>query len=71
MGAAGVAYGVYIAVDQALMIEVLPSNSSHVKDMSILNIANTAPQFIPPASAASLLASGSATADCSSSRAVR
>lgn len=58
IGIAGFAYGIYIAVDQALMSEVLPDHSSHGKDMGILNVANTAPQFIAPGIAAIALGSG-------------
>jgi MFS family permease len=58
IGAAGLAYGVYIAVDQALMSDVLPNDSSHGKDMGILNVANTAPQFIAPGIAGLALGTG-------------
>ncbi|MDT0234853.1 MFS transporter [Curtobacterium sp. BRB10] len=58
IGAAGLAYGVYIAVDQALMSDVLPSDAEHGKDMGILNIANTAPQFIAPGLAGIALGTG-------------
>lgn len=44
----GFAYGMYIAVDQALLAEVLPSAENRGKDMGILNIANTGPQIIAP-----------------------
>jgi MFS family permease len=54
----GLAYGVYIAVDQALMSDVLPSRGSHGKDMGILNIANTAPRFLAPAIAGIALGTG-------------
>lgn len=55
---AGFAYGVYIAVDQALMSDVLPDHASHGKDMGILNVANTAPQMIAPALASLALGIG-------------
>lgn len=58
VGVAGLAYGVYIAVDQALMSEVLPDDANHGKDMGILNIANTAPQFIAPGVAGLVLGAG-------------
>jgi len=38
----------YIAVDQALLAEVLPDAENQGKDMGILNIANTGPQIIAP-----------------------
>ncbi|MFD4987774.1 MFS transporter [Streptomyces sp. NPDC058372] len=44
----GFAYGIYIAVDQALMSDVLPNHQHHGRDMGILNVANTAPNFIAP-----------------------
>ncbi|MEU7749593.1 MFS transporter [Nonomuraea sp. NPDC049158] len=48
LGVGGFAYGIYIAVDQALLTEVLPSNDDRAKDMGILNIANTGPQILAP-----------------------
>jgi MFS family permease len=44
----GFAYGMYIAVDQALLAQVLPDAENQGKDMGILNIANTGPQIIAP-----------------------
>ncbi|WP_282947746.1 MFS transporter [Cellulomonas endometrii] len=44
----GFAYGIYIAVDQALLAEVLPSAEDRAKDLGILNIANTLPQVVAP-----------------------
>jgi len=58
IGFAGLAYGVYIAVDQALMTDVLPNDAAHGKDMGILNIANTAPRFVTPALAALAFSTG-------------
>ncbi|QFU92484.1 MFS transporter [Amycolatopsis sp. YIM 10] len=55
---AGVAYGFYIAVDQALMSDVLPDQASHGKDMGILNVANTAPSLIAPGIASLALGAG-------------
>lgn len=48
LGVGGFAYGIYVAVDQALLTEVLPSNDDRAKDMGILNIANTGPQILAP-----------------------
>ena len=48
LGVGGFAYGIYIAVDQALLAEVLPNADDRAKDMGILNIANTLPQVIAP-----------------------
>lgn len=53
----GFAYGIYIAVDQALLAEVLPSADDHAKDLGILNIANTLPQVFAPVVAGALVSS--------------
>ncbi|MCC4909225.1 MFS transporter [Microbacterium sp. cx-59] len=52
----GFAYGIYIAVDQALLAEVLPSADDRAKDLGILNIANTLPQVLAPVVAGALVA---------------
>jgi MFS family permease len=44
----GFGYGIYTAVDIALVIAVLPSARDRGKDMGIINIANTLPQVIAP-----------------------
>ncbi|MER5637930.1 MFS transporter [Kitasatospora sp. NPDC002227] len=49
MAFGGLGYGAYLAVDQALMAEVLPDQEHRAKDLGILNIANTAPQIAGPA----------------------
>ena len=59
----GLAFGIYYAVDAALMSEVLPSSESRARDLGILNMANTGGQVLAPA-ASSLLWSGSASASC-------
>lgn len=41
-------FGAYMAVDAALMSEVLPSNASYAKDLGVLNIAATLPQTLGP-----------------------
>lgn len=50
MGAAilGIGYGVYLAVDFALLTQVLPSAASRGKDMGVINVANSLPQVIAP-----------------------
>lgn len=45
----GLGFGCYQAVDAALMADLLPSESSHGKDLGVLNIAATLPQTIGPA----------------------
>ena len=47
-GVAGTGYGIYIAVDQALNVDVLPSQEEAGKDLGILNLANTVGQVLAP-----------------------
>lgn len=44
----GLGYGVYLAVDQALITQVLPTAADRARDLGVINIANTAPQIIAP-----------------------
>lgn len=44
----GMGFGCYMAVDGALMTEVLPSEGSYAKDLGVLNIASTLPQTVGP-----------------------
>jgi len=48
----GLGFGVYLAVDIALITQVLPSASDRGKDLGIFNIANTLPQVLVPIVAA-------------------
>jgi MFS family permease len=48
----GIGYGVYIAVDNALITQVLPSPEHRARDLGIINSANTGPQALAPAIAA-------------------
>jgi MFS family permease len=52
---AGFGYGMYLSVDQALMVEVLPKSGTEAKDLGFLSIANTAPIVLGPLAAAGLL----------------
>jgi MFS family permease len=52
----GIGYGVYMAVDTALVTEVLPAAAHRGKDLGIVNIANAAPQVLAPALAAPVVA---------------
>jgi MFS family permease len=52
----GIGYGVYMAVDTALVTEVLPAAADRGKDLGIVNIANAAPQVLAPAMAAPVVA---------------
>jgi MFS family permease len=51
----GIGFGMYIAVDAALVTLVLPSANNRAKDMGIVNIANTLPQSLAPALAAFII----------------
>ncbi|SMG20782.1 MFS/sugar transport protein [Agreia pratensis] len=51
----GVGYGAYLAVDVALMVDVLPSAGDAGKDLGTLNVATNIPQAITPVVAATLL----------------
>lgn len=58
---ASIGFGVYMAVDQALVVDVLPDRETHAaKNLGVLNIANAVPQSIAPAVAPLLLAIGNA-----------
>lgn len=52
----GIGYGVYLAVDFALLTQVLPSAASRGKDMGVINVANSLPQVIAPIIAFPLVA---------------
>jgi MFS family permease len=52
----GTGYGVYMAVDTALVTQVLPAAADRGKDLGIVNIANAAPQVLAPAMAAPVVA---------------
>jgi len=51
----GMGYGCYIAVDQALITQVLPKAHDRAKDLGIINIAIVTPYAIGPAIAAPLV----------------
>jgi MFS family permease len=51
----GGGYGIYLAVDAALITQVLPSATGRAKDLGIINIANSAPQVLAPALAAPIV----------------
>ncbi|MEC5180453.1 MFS transporter [Arthrobacter sp. CG_A4] len=44
----GIGFGCYLAVDFALITEVLPSALSRGKDLGVINIANSLPQVLAP-----------------------
>jgi MFS family permease len=48
----GIGYGWYLAVDQALITQVLPTAGDRAKDLGVINIANSMPQVLAPVLAA-------------------
>ncbi|MFI7417695.1 MFS transporter [Nonomuraea sp. NPDC049684] len=54
----GIAFGVYLAVDMALVTKVLPDPGDAGKDMGVINIANAGPQILAPALAAVVVGTG-------------
>jgi len=54
----GAAYGIYMGVDLALVLAVLPNPQDSAKDLGVFNIANAAPQSLAPFLGAFLLAVG-------------
>jgi len=59
MAVAGLGFGLYMAVDLALVADVLPGADSAAKDLGVLNIAGALPFSIGPALAPLVLAIGS------------
>ena len=51
----GIGYGWYLAVDQALITQVLPTAGDRAKDLGVINIANSMPQVLAPVLAAPLV----------------
>jgi MFS family permease len=62
IGIIGLGQGVYMAVDLALVSEILPDRHNIAKDMGIMGLASTLPQSIVPAVAPVLLAIGASAA---------
>ena len=56
----GLAYGIYVGVDLALVVDVLPNPDDSGKDLGVFNMANALPQSAAPGLGAALLAIGSA-----------
>jgi MFS family permease len=52
----GVAYGIYVGVDLALVVDVLPNPDDSGKDLGVFNMANALPQTAAPLLGATLLA---------------
>jgi MFS family permease len=51
----GAGYGIFTAVDAALITEVLPSDRDAGRDLGVSNLANTLPQMFAPVLGAALL----------------
>jgi MFS family permease len=58
MAVAGLGFGLYMAVDLALVADVLPDSDNAAKDLGVLNIAGALPFSIGPALAPLVLAVG-------------
>jgi MFS family permease len=58
MALGGLGFGVYVAVDLALVVDVLPDKDSAAKDLGVFNIAGALPFSIAPAIAPVILAMG-------------
>ena len=59
----GIGFGIYIAVDLALVVDVLPNPADTAKDLGVFNIAMAGPQTLAPAVSAALLAMGGGSYD--------
>ena len=59
MAISGLGFGMYMAVDLALVADVLPNKDTAAKDLGVLNIAGALPFTIAPAIAPAILAIGS------------
>ncbi len=57
----GLAFGIYVGVDLALVVDVLPNPDDSGKDLGVFNIANALPQTFAPMVGGVLLSIGSAT----------
>jgi MFS family permease len=57
MAFTGIGLGTYLAVDLALITDVLPDKENDAaKDLGVFNVASTLPQIVAPASAPVILA---------------
>lgn len=59
MAVSGLGFGMYMAVDLALVADVLPDKDNVAKDLGVFNIAAALPSSIAPAIAPAILAVGS------------
>jgi MFS family permease len=58
MAIGGLGFGVYTAVDLALVVDVLPDRDNAAKDLGVLNIAGALPFSVAPGIAPAILAFG-------------
>jgi MFS family permease len=58
MAVGGLGFGLYMAVDLALVADVLPDPANAAKDLGVMNIAGALPSSIAPAIAPAILALG-------------
>ena len=58
MAISGLGFGVYFAVDLALVVDVLPASDNVAKDLGVFNIAGALPFSVAPAIAPAILAIG-------------
>ncbi|HEX7338875.1 MAG TPA: MFS transporter [Rhodanobacteraceae bacterium] len=59
MAVTGMAQGIYLAVDLALVVDVLPDRETHAgRSLGVFNIANVLPQMLMPAIAPGILFAG-------------
>ena len=58
MAISGLGFGVYVAVDFALVVDVLPRQDDNAKDLGVFNISGALPFSIAPAIAPTILAIG-------------
>ncbi|KJL48354.1 2-acyl-glycerophospho-ethanolamine acyltransferase [Microbacterium hydrocarbonoxydans] len=56
----GIAYGIYVGVDLALVVDVLPNPDDSGKDLGVFNMANALPQTFAPAIGGIIVYIGSA-----------
>jgi MFS family permease len=58
MAISGLGFGLYFAVDLALVLDVLPAKEDAAKDLGVFNMASAVPFAIAPAIAPAILAIG-------------
>ncbi len=59
MSISGLGFGLYVAVDLALVLDELPDKDNAAKDLGVFNVAGALPFSIAPAIAPAILAIGS------------